>query len=319
MLKKFQLLIVLLLCLSCAEDDEREKEIAEIPVEVEITRFDQIFAEADPADLPKLKRQFPFLFPAQFPDSVWVEKMNDSIQLEIEEEVTSEFPDLSETRQELRSLFQHVKYYFPNADIPQVITLTSEVDYRNKVIWQDDLLLISLDTYLGQDHHFYTGIQEYIKKNFEQEQIISDAADAFAENVIPQPESRRFLAHLVYYGKILYVNDLLIPFKTDAQKIGYTPKELEWVTANEEQIWRYFVEREMLYESDTELLSRFLYPGPFSKFYLELDAESPAKVGQYIGWQMVRQYMNRKEVSIAELLETDAETIFNQSNYKPRK
>lgn len=319
MLKKIACFLLMILCFSCAEEDEREQEIAGIPVEVNVTRFDQRFAEASADSLPELKNDFPYLFPAQFPDEVWIEKMNDTIQLEINREVAKEFPDFSETKDELRSFFQHLKYYFPEVEIPRVITLTSEVDYRNKVIWEDNLLLISLDTYLGEDHHFYTGVQEYIKKNFEQEQIMSDVADAFAQNVVDRPASRTFLAHMIYYGKILYLNDLLIPFKTDARKIGYTPDELEWVEANEEQIWRYFVDKELLYDTDSELQSRFLFPAPFSKFYLELDAQSPAKTGQFIGWQMVRQYMNRNEVSVQELLEADAETIFNKSNYKPKK
>lgn len=319
MLKRFAFIGALILCLSCADEDQKEEEIARVPVEVEVSRFDRRFARATPDSLPELKREFPYLFPAQFPDSVWVEMLNDTVQQEINREVTTAFSDFSETRGELRALFQHVKYYFPETEIPHVVTVTSEVDYRNKVIWQDDLLLIALDTYLGEDHHFYMGIQEYIKKNFEQEQIVSDAADAFAENKIDRPASRRFLAHLIYYGKILYLNDLLIPFKSDAQKIGYRPEELEWAQQNEEQVWRYFVDKELLYSSDSQLHSRFLFPGPFSKFYLELDAESPARIGQFIGWQIVRQFMDKNEVSVQELIAADAETIFSNSNYKPRK
>ena len=319
MIKKLFLFCIIFFFFSCADEDQREEEIAAIPVDVNVTRFDQRFARATPDSLQQLKREFPYLFPRQFPDSVWIEKMNDTIQEEINTEVERVYPELTETKDELGSLFQHIKYYFPNTEIPQVITLTSEVDYRNKVIWEGDLLLISLDTYLGEDHHFYLGIQEYIKKNFDQEYIVSDVADAFAENVLERPSSRRFLSHLIYYGKILYLNDLLIPFKTDPQKIGYTSEELEWAQANEEQIWRYFVDNELLYASDSQLFNRFLYPAPFSKFFLELDSESPAKLGQYIGWQIVRQYMDRNDVMVQELIGADAETIFTKSNYKPSR
>ncbi|MDX1427012.1 MAG: DUF2268 domain-containing putative Zn-dependent protease, partial [Salegentibacter mishustinae] len=69
----------------------------------------------------------------------------------------------------------------------------------------------------------------------------------------------------------------------------------------------------------TELYSRFLYPAPFSKFYLQLDADSPAMLGQYIGWQIVRSYMDKTDASLEELIATDAETIFNKANFKPRK
>lgn len=319
MLRPLLLFCSLFFIVSCGKDDQREKEIAGIPVEMEIQRFDERFARATADSLGELKKEFPYLFPRQYGDEVWIEKINDTIQQEINQEVEKEFSEFSGIRSELHSLFQHIKFYFPDLKIPTVITLTSEVDYRNKVVWTDDLLLISLDTYLGEDHHFYIGIQEYLKKNFEREQISVDASTAFAEHIMERPASRIFLANMIYYGKILYLKDVLLPFKSDAEKIGYTPEEMEWAEANEEQIWRYFVDKELLFNTDSELAPRFLYPAPFSKFYLQLDNEAPAVLGQYIGWQILRSYMNRNEVSLEQMLETKAETIFNNANYKPKK
>lgn len=319
MLKKLLFFCLLMLVFSCGKDDEREREIAKIPVEVKVTRFDEEFARATADSLENLKKEFPYLFPSEYPDEVWIEKMTDTIQLELNKEVAKEFSELDDVKQELHLLFQHIKYYFPVKELPEVVTLTSDVDYRNKVVWTNGILLISLDTYLGMDHHFYLGIQEYLKKNFEKNQIIPDVAAAFGETVVPRPEARTFLAHMIYYGKILYLKDRLIPFRSDAEKMGYTEEEYEWARANEEQIWRYFIDKELLFETDSQLQTRFLFPGPFSKFYLQLDSESPAQLGQYIGWQIVRQYMERNEVSLEEMISTDAQTIFNLSNYKPKK
>ena len=182
-----------------------------------------------------------------------------------------------------------------------------------------DYLFISLDTYLGKEHPFYIGLQEYLKKNFEKDQILPDIANEIAEVYVPQPDSKTFLAHMLYYGKILYLKDRFLPKVADHNKIGYTEEELKWALENEEEIWRYFVEKEVIFDTNPELYSRFLYPAPFSKFYLELDAESPARLGQFIGWQVIRRYMDKNELSIQEMLTTDAETIFNKANYKPKK
>lgn len=319
MLKKVLYFCLFAIVMSCAEDDKREEEIAAIPVDLEVERFDQRFANATADTLPALKRDFSFLFPRQYPDILWVEKMTDTIQLELNEAVAAQFPNLNETEEELERLFQHIKYYFPQRKIPKVITLTSDVDYRNQVVWADSLLLVALDTYLGMDHPLYTGVQDYIKKEMRKEQIAVDAAEAFAQTVVPRPTSRSFLAHMIYYGKILYLKDILLPFKTDAQIMTYLPAEMDWAEANEEQVWRYFVERELLYSSDSDLQTRFLFPAPFSKFFLELDAEAPPRLGQFTGWQIVQQYMEKNDVSVQEMITTDAETIFKQSKYKPRK
>ncbi|MFD2834581.1 gliding motility lipoprotein GldB [Gramella sp. AN32] len=308
-----------LLLSSCDENSTKEAEIEKIPVDFELIRFDQKFAEATPETLPQLKQQYPFLFPEQFPDSLWLNKLTDTLQIELDNAVSKAFPEFSAETDDFENLFQHVKYYFPNFQPPTVITVTSEVDYKNKIIYTGQYLFVSLDTYLGEDHPFYVGVQDYLKKNFSEDQILPDAAEAIAKNYVPQPESREFIEHMLYYGKLLYLKDLFIPFKTDAEKIGYTEAELDWVKANEDQIWRYFIEKELLYDTDTNLYVRFLFPAPFSKFYLALDSESPARTGQYIGWNIVRSYMNKNDVSVEKMLKTSAEEIFDQAKYKPKK
>lgn len=319
MLKKLGFLIILVSLFCCDKKSETEAKIEKVDANFKVIRFDQKFAKASEESLPDLKKEYPFLFPQQYPDSVWVQKMNDSIQQEIEKEVKTAFPEFSKETDDLHNLFQHVKFYFPDFQVPDVITVTSEVDYKNKTIYTGDYLFVSLDTYLGEDHKFYLGIQEFLKKNFKKDQIVPDAAAEIAKNYVPKADSRTFLAHMLHYGKILYLKDKFIPFKSDAEKIGYSDKELDWVEANEDQIWRYFIENELIYDTDSQLYSRFLYPAPFSKFYLQLDAESPSRVGQYIGWNIIRSYMEKNDVSIRTMLNTSAEEIFNKANYKPRK
>ncbi len=308
-----------LLIIACNKQDKIEKEIAKIPVEIAIDRFDQYFAKATPETLPTLKNEYPFLFPSRYPEHIWLNKLKDTIQIEINEEVTKAFPDFNKQEEEIEILFQHLKYYFPEITIPKVITITSDVDYRNKVVLSGDKLLISLDTYLGNEHHFYDGIQVFLKNNFRKEQILPDIVSIYGKQLVERPRSRTFLANMVYAGKELYLKDLLIPQYSDAEKIGYSLDNYAWAVANEEEIWRYFIEKKLLYNTDTNLLTRFIYPGPFSKFYLELDKESPDRVGQYIGWQIVTSYMKNNDVSLRQLLMADAETIFKKSKYKPAR
>ena len=320
-MKNYILSIFILLALfSCNEDARLEEEIAEIPIEFQVDRFDMEFAKASPEDLPRLKAEYPFLFPSRYPDSLWIAQMNNEVQLELEEEVQKAFPDFETEKEEITSLFQHFKYYFEEFKEPRVVTIISEVDYRNKIVATDSLLLISLDTYLGEDHRFYDGMQVYLKKNFIKEQLTSDIAFEYAQQLLGEQQGRTFLDEMIHYGKILYVKDKVLPYMNDAHKIGYTSKEIEWAQANEEQIWRYFIEEELIYKTDNDLRARFINIAPFSKFRLELDNESPPQIGQYIGWQIVRQFANKNEsITLKQLLTLDAERIFKKANFKPRK
>lgn len=313
----FALLSLIILFFGCKEEDKTEKEIAKLEVNVSISRFDKEFSEANPNDLPKLRVKYPYLFPA--PDSVWIKKMQDTIQQELMQEVSSEFSDFSKETLQLKDFYKHVKYYFPKYKIPHIITVTNDVDYNNRIILADSLLFIGLDNYLAQDHRFYSSIQRYISQEMDRKYIVSNIASAFANKAVPKPRDRTFLAQIIYYGKELYLKDRLLPNATDAIKIGYTEEQLNWAIANEEPIWRNFVEQEYLYSTNNNLRKRFLDPAPFSKFGLELDKESPGRIGRYIGWQIVKSFMEKNDLSLVQLMPVSAEEIFKKSNYKPKK
>lgn len=315
----FFVLVPIFIFCSCVHGDKLADEVAKINVDIKVNRFDREFAEAKPTDIPGLKEKYPYLFPANYPDSIWVAKLQDTLQLEVMDEVGKSFPDFVSEKQDMEWLFRYIKYYFPNYKIPRVVTVTSEVDYNNRIILTDSLLLVGLDNYLGSTHKFYQGISRYIANDLDKQYLTRDMASAFAKTVVAPPRDRTFLSQLVYYGKELYLMQQLMPQEKEAVIIGYAPDELEWANVNEEQIWRYFIERELLYSTNSKLGPRFLDPAPFSKFELELDNESPGKIGRYIGWQIVKAFMDNNNITLQEMLTLPEEELFKRSGFKPRK
>ncbi len=318
-MKKYLFLVVFcLFILSCDKKNKVESAVTAIPLEVKVERFDKIFFETPPQDLEKVKKQFPFFFPPGNDDSVWLEKMQDPLWRELYTEVQKKYGDFEPVKLELETLFKHIKYYFPKTKTPKVITVISEMDYKNKAIYADSLVVISLELYLGKNHKFYQ-FPNYLKQNFEERQIAPDVVSSFSARNIPPVLDKDLLSQMIYYGKQLYLKDLLLPDYTDAEKMGYSPAQIIWCQENESYMWRYFIEKEMLYSNDQKLISRFINPAPFSKFYLEIDNDSPGQVGAWIGWQMVRSYMKNNDVPLVDLLKTNAKEIFVKSKYKPKK
>ena len=127
------------------------------------------------------------------------------------------------------------------------------------------------------------------------------------------------LSQMIYRGKQLYLKDVLLPDYSDAEKMGCTPEQIKWCEENEEQLWKYFIENDLLYSTNPQLKSRFIDTAPFSKFYINIDKESPGRVGVWLGWQIVRSYMKNNNVTLSQLLETKEEEIFKKSKYKPKK
>jgi gliding motility-associated lipoprotein GldB len=318
-MRKILFIIPLLIALvSCDKKSKVEKAVEEIPLEIKVERFDKLFFETSPKDLGQLKKQFPFFFPKATADSVWLEKMQNPQWRELHAEVQKKFSNFEPVQKELNALFKHLKFYFPETKTPKVITVISEMDYNNKVIYADSLVIISLELYLGKDHKFYQ-FPNYLKQNFEQKQILSDVVSSFSTLKIAPITDESLLSQMLYFGKQLYLKDVLLPDYTDAEKIGYTPEQNKWCEENEGYMWRYFLENEMLYSNDSKLGNRFINPAPFSKFYLEIDNESPGRVGTWIGWQMVRSFMSSNDVPLEKMLKMNAKELFEKSKYKPKK
>ena len=310
--------MLLVVLSSCDKKNKIEKEIEEIPITLKVERFDKIFYESTVENLQNVKQKYPYFFPPETPDSVWVNKIKNPLYRELYSEVQKKYSNFEKVNSDLESLFQHIKYYFPNTKTPKVVTLISEMDYQNKAIYTDSLVLISLDLYLGKNHKFYE-FPEYLKQNFEQNQIMPDIVSSFSVTKIPFGNNRNLLSQMVYSGKQLYLKDVLLPETSDAEKMGYTPEQITWCQENESYMWRYFMQEQLLFNTDSKLPNRFINTAPFSKFYLEIDNESPGRVGTWIGWQIVRSFMNNNDVNLQQLLQMDPIEIFQNSKYKPKK
>ena len=305
---------------ACSSSNAVEEEIAKIPVNITLDRFDQKFFNASKEDFYQLKQDYPYLFPAQYPDSIWQKRQRDSLQVLLQGEISTVYPSLAPFEKQLKPLFQHIKYYFPRLEDPKVILLTNNVDYQNKTVYTDSLVLISLDTFLGAKNPLYEGIPQYIVRDMDIAYLGAHLSDEFALTVVPAPTDRTLLAQMIYYGKRYYIKDLLLPNRSDEIKISYTEKEMNWVKENERFIWQYFIENELLYKTQSSYLLRFIEPAPFSKFYLEIDNQSPGKIGQWLGWQIVRAYVAKNpDKTPQQILATPAQELFTKANYKPVK
>lgn len=320
MKKYFFLFILFVFALSCKKENKKKVDVSIIPVNFNVERFEQKFFTSTPQDLPKLKNEYPFLFPELYADTVWINKLKDPISKELFEEVQKKYFNIGPLQNKIEDLLKHIKYYYPDKNIPRVITVITEVDVDAKAIFVDDFLFVSLDCYLGENHRFYESFPEYKRIEFNETQILPDIVSSFSYGKIASPKDRNLLSLMIYKGKELYLKDLIIPDVSDPIKIAYTEEKYKWCQENEAQIWSHFIENKLLYDSNPKNEQRFMNDAPFSKFYLEIDNESPGRIGAWIGWQIVRSFAeNHPEIKLQELLALDAKTLFEQSKYKPKK
>ncbi len=315
----FSSLVIALLFSGCQENNPLDVDVAKIPVKLKIIRFDLDFYGQPPSKLPEIKQKYPYMFPSRVPDSIWTKKMQDSLLLDLKTQVDSVYPDMKPYKPAFIDVYKHVKYYFPEFKVPKIVTLYSDWNYMRKAIYVDSLQLLTLDNFLGTDNRIYRGIPQYIKQNMNPENIPVAIAESIAETQVSPPKSKSFLAKMINYGKKLYLMDAYMPYAPDSLKIGYTAPKMQWARENEEGVWQYFVDKELLYSTLPNLDLRFLNLAPYSKFYSEQDMHSPGYIGRYIGWRIVRSFMKKNKVSLQKMIQMPEEEIFKKSKYKPRK
>jgi len=312
-IKKTLKLLIFLLLITCSKPAENSKN------RISIERFEKLFYNSTNDDLKQLKKIYPYFFPKNFSDNIWEERLKDPIQIEIFNEIENEFETVAFLERGLFKFFKKHEEFFDEFNEPKVISVNTDVDYRNRIIFADSILLIGLDNYLGPFHRFYEGIPIYIKEDFTRYNIISDIAEKFAHTVVSRNEFYTFLDKIIYYGKILYYKDQCIVGYEDRYKIGYSKEKMEWAESNEYFVWTYFIENDILFDPNNKLNFQFINDAPFSRFYLEIDNQSSEMIGKFIGWKIIKSYMKNNDVTLVEMLRTKPIDIYNNSKYKPKK
>lgn len=304
---------------SCEGSKQVEAAIKQKNTTLLIKRFEQDFKASGVAGFELLRDHYPFFFPEQTPDSIWKSKFTNPIEMELIQAIEEQFGDFSLKAKELSHLYDHLNYYFPKKRPPTLYTLSAAPDAANKVIVNDSMWLLPLDNYLGPNHDFYKTFPTYLRETLDQKYLLIDLAAALSKDLVPKPAQEYLLSKMVYEGKKLLLQQLLWPHATEATHLHYSEAQFKWAVENEAQLWRYFMEKDYLYHTDTELDFRFLYPAPFSKFNLEIDRESPGRVGQFIGLQLAKAYYYKHNEDLEKMLNIDAVNLLKASSYKPKK
>jgi hypothetical protein len=113
--------------------------------------------------------------------------------------------------------------------------------------------------------------------------------------------------------------DKILPDVADSTKIRYTTEQLKWCHEFESKIWGYFLEQNLLYETDYQKIQKYLTEAPFTPGLGEKNESAP-KLAVWTGWQIVRKYMDKHpDVTLPQLMaDKDAQKLLNESGYHPK-
>lgn len=209
-------------------------------------------------------------------------------------------------------------YYFPEKALPtRLVTCTSGWNYAFACM--DSALVLSLDMYLGDTSVFYTMLRypQYQVRRMNSAYILPDLARGWLLTEFDNSAAQNILLnHTIFYGKLYYAINALLPEAHDSLLIGYTGQQLGYCREYEKKLWGYFAEKNRLYENNLQTVRELTGEGPFTG---AISKDCPPRIAMWVGWQIVKSYMrNNEKVTLNELMhETNAQKILNKSKYRP--
>ena len=325
-------LIVSIILLSCTKSAGYKKKLDVDcknlePQKVEIKEFNKDLFALDTTNFEEeyralLSRYHEILFDEPDKDMIadLKEFVTDTFLIKINELVDETFPDIELLAEQVKGIYQHYKYYYPYWTTPPTFTYVAGTYYNRPNSVSGESVMIGLDFYLSNKGLVYDkiGFPRYLSRRMQPLSLTRDLAEEFFyytyDNRINQ---KNVLAEMVEEGKKMYFIEAMNPMLPDSIILGYSRQQMDWAYDNEGAVWAAIIGNNMLYSNNLENKRMLFNDGPFTAAF---GNDSPARLGDFIGLQLVRSFMSNNDETLQNLMKmTDYQDVLQRSQYKPRK
>lgn len=337
----FYLFALCLFTYSCKEQDEAV-DVSHIQARADIVRFDQELFALDTshwdASLKALKSRYPHFWNIYSrhilpltPDSAQYDRallafVKDGQVRRLFDTTQVLIGGLDGYQKEMTEAYKRVRYYFPKFKEPVVYTCFTEFGFQ-KFIFSDgnkDGIGLGLEMFLGKDYPYKSidptnpNFSAYLTRTFDKAYLTKKTVDLIVDDLVGSPGGVRLLDYMVYNGKKLYLLKKFLPAVADSVIFEYTQNQMDWVNGNELEMWSFFSEQNLVYETNVIKINKYINPSPDSP---GMPVEAPGQTGNYIGYQIINAYMEKRpNTSLDQLLkEKDAQAILEIAKYKPKR
>ncbi|MCF8276330.1 MAG: DUF2268 domain-containing putative Zn-dependent protease [Flavobacteriales bacterium] len=331
----WSVLTFLVLAFSGCKQDPLDVDVSNVEVDLQFKRLDQDLFSLDPSydqvNTDALQEKYGDFFvdycqgvlrlglpgSESFNYSV-AQFITDESMKTLYQDVQAEYPDLSLFESELTEAFKYLKYHFPDSTIPDVVFEISAMNYA--IVATPTTLAIGLDMFLGADYPVYpmVGLPKYMYDNMKPGQMVPQAMKGWLQATYETEAKRNtLLDYMIFEGKLLYVLDAVLRQSADSTKIGFSPIAMSWCKEYEANVWAHLVDQELLYTTEYMTINKWINQAPF---VAGIPKDSPGRLGQWVGWQIVRKYMDENPtISVQDLMKNqNAQDILSRSKYKPK-
>lgn len=255
-------------------------------------------------------------------DSSYINRLQEALRprwiQELYADVEKTFSNIHAIEEDISEAFAYYRYYFPDFSIPKVASFISGVNLS--IIIDEDMIAIGLDKYLGERYPMYRqmGISQFLRREMHKDRVVVDCMIGVIDVEFPYTFSdETLLSYMLHHGRQMYLLRSVLPEVHDTILWAYTRPQLEFCKASEAQFWKYMVSENVLFSTDYLTIKRFVDKGPFTHVFTR---ESPGRVGQWMGFNIIESFMNNNsDVSLSDLMVIqNPQDIMSKARYRPR-
>lgn len=329
-LKRFWFFALALGLTASCGSDPLDVDASEIMVDLNYVNLDSTLVHADSAELIKMhhrfKEQIPGIYEYQLGYCLGIGNVEDtafynSINLflnepyisRVEKRISEKFADLKPVKNQITNGFKQLKFHFAKGLIPDNVVFMNSFFASNAFSTEKEIG-IGLERYLGKETDVIQELPpdkfyEWMKEGLDDKFIARDALCSWIMTHYVEDVNGNLAEHLIRWGKIIYLTEAAFPKESDALIMRYTEDDLKWALEHEYDVWTYLVTDKLLFKTDEKMRINLINDGPFT---VGLPEKGPDRLGQFLGWRMVKKYMEIKKISLEELLKTPYTAILSE-------
>ncbi len=221
----------------------------------------------------------------------------------IENRIKEKFNNLEKHKLLITDGLKHLKYHFPNGKIPKTIVFMNSLLQSNAFCTENEIG-IGLDRYLGKETDVIKELPnepfyDWIKEGMDVQYLERDALCSWIITHYLEEDHGTLAESIVRWGKIIYLTEASFPNFEKNIIIRYSIEDYNWAIKNELTFWKYLVDKKLLFKNSDLDKANMLKEAPFT---IGLPDVSPDRFAQFLGWQMVRNYMNKNKITLEQLI-----------------
>lgn len=244
----------------------------------------------------------------------------------IQDTIDQTFVDFEKQTKDIDNAFKLLKHYFPKYPTPSVYFANTLFNYQSFTFNDTDRdgIGIGLDMFCNQLIDYKSidptnpTFSNYLTRSFNPDHLSKKIIDRILDEICGEAPGVRLIDIMIHEGKKHFIMDKLLPMVEDSIVMEYSESQMNWVDDNELEMWSFYLEKELFYETNQRSISKYIDHSPNAP---GMPIEAPGRTANYLGWQIVKSYMTKfPETSLMDLIAlNDSQRFLEESAYRPKR